>query len=283
MEPKKVMSEQDLKINELEQYSKKNCVIINGVPEAPDESALGLVMEIGRLIDVEILPTDIDNVHRMGKQKNDDKPRPIIVKFVRYLKRSEFYQERKSVREARVPEDSRFTATMLDRVYIADCLTRHNGAIMFVARQLRKDGMIAHCWTDGGVMKVRVNVDGPTKRIRGINDLHQLVGDHAALGMSDFGIPGMPETSALPEAPRTVPSSRGGGRSRERSAGPRSSTGSPAGRPTRSRPGAAPAVSGRSTPQAGATPTPRQTAAPGTSGSGASGGRKGGRRNARGR
>lgn len=71
MKSKKVMSEQDLNINELEQYGMQSCVILKGVPESPEESVLGLVMEIGRLIDVEIPPTDIDNTHSMGKPKND--------------------------------------------------------------------------------------------------------------------------------------------------------------------------------------------------------------------
>lgn len=284
MEQKQVMSEQDLKLNELEQYSMKNCIIVSGVPETPDENVLGLIMEIGRLIGVIIHETDIDNAHRIGKIR-ENKARPVIVKFVRHIKRAQFYQERKSVREAKVDQESCFGPNMLSRIFMADCLTRHNSAIMFVARQLRREGVLARAWTDAGAMKVRLSNDGPTKKIRGIRDLHKIVGDSPSLGLTDYGISKMQAAEEAPAPPEASGSTaadsqghRGAGPERAATgatsgAGRRgSSAGSPAA--TRSRAGGASGTSGgHATPQARAAPWQSAAGGAGRSSAGASGGR----------
>lgn len=174
--------EQALKLNELEQYSKKNCLIISGMPESSDENVFGIVMEIGRLMGVEVLLRDMCNAHRLGKERADKgKPRPIIVKFVSFNKRSEFYAERKTIREVKVDDESCFDARALTNVYVSDCLTRHNSAVMYAARQLKRDHQITAQWCDAGKMKVRLTQDGRTQIIRGISDLRRLVGQHPCL------------------------------------------------------------------------------------------------------
>ena len=46
-------------------------------------------------MDIEILPNDLDQLHRIGNPKTNKKERPIIVKFVRYSFRHNIFENRK--------------------------------------------------------------------------------------------------------------------------------------------------------------------------------------------
>ncbi|KAF0299760.1 hypothetical protein FJT64_027593 [Amphibalanus amphitrite] len=177
--------ERDIAINELEQYSRKNNVVISGLHEHQNESPAGMVVELGRILDVDIRPGDIDAAHRFGRP-NNGKPRPIVVRFVTHTKRDQFYRERKNLRDTAPPNDSMLTRRMLKDVFVADNLTRYNSAVMFAARELKREGRIGSCWTDSGKMKVKTGGrDSPTKIVRSAADLRRLVGDHAALDAAD--------------------------------------------------------------------------------------------------
>ena len=95
-------------------------------------------------------------------------------------------RKRKNLRDSEPPSDSMLTRRMLKDVYVADNLTRYNSAVMFAARELKREGRINSSWTDSGKMKVRIGGrDSPTKIIRSAADLRKLVGDHAALDAAD--------------------------------------------------------------------------------------------------
>ena len=86
------------KIDELEQYSRTNCPLVNGIKEVdpPNENVseetsevstqentdIAVLLLFNEKLGVDVHIKDIDS-HRIGrqKQKNKDAPRPIIVKF----------------------------------------------------------------------------------------------------------------------------------------------------------------------------------------------------------
>ena len=48
---------------------------------------------------IDVKQEDFDRRHRLGKVKrNDNKPRPIIVKFARYAVRKRYFQTKKTLR-----------------------------------------------------------------------------------------------------------------------------------------------------------------------------------------
>lgn len=83
-------------LDNAEQYSRRNCLKITGVPESIEGSTDDYVCNLARAIDVDLSIEDIDRSHRLGKLRNapDQKPRDIIVKFVSYRKRALFYKAR---------------------------------------------------------------------------------------------------------------------------------------------------------------------------------------------
>ena len=68
-----------------EQYSRRNWLIIHGLPESKNENTDELVINTIKVkMGEEIEKNEIDRSHRLGALKNNGKSRPIIIKFVRY-------------------------------------------------------------------------------------------------------------------------------------------------------------------------------------------------------
>ena len=79
-----------------EQYSRRNCLPIHGIPENKNENTNVLAMEvIDTKMDIKITENDIDRTHRIEKPKNNGKPRPVIIKFVRYNDRKKVFSSTK--------------------------------------------------------------------------------------------------------------------------------------------------------------------------------------------
>ena len=83
-------------LDSAEQYSRRNCLKITVVPETTEGSTGDYVCKLSRVIDVEISIDDIDRSHGLGEPRTaqDQKLCDIIVKFVSYRKRAQFYKAR---------------------------------------------------------------------------------------------------------------------------------------------------------------------------------------------
>ena len=174
---RETVAEQQKTINELEQYSRKNCINIAGVKEKDRESVKTLTKDISRAVGVRVADEDIDIARRIGRQV-EGKVRPIIVKFTTFDKRQELYQARRKLRTVAAPAGSSSEAE-LRQIFVSDSLTKTNRGIMYAARQLKSDGKIATAWTDAGRMKIRIMADGPTKVIISLDDLRSIDPEHA--------------------------------------------------------------------------------------------------------
>jgi len=69
--------------NDLEQYTRRECVEIRGIPLKPDESRNTIVKEVGKAVGVEIADIDTSVSHRLPPSKSYKSrkpgPLPIIV------------------------------------------------------------------------------------------------------------------------------------------------------------------------------------------------------------
>lgn len=104
------------KQDDLEQYQRRQCLRIFGVMENSDEDTDTCAIHVARQIGVELTKADIDRSHRVGRAGASDKPRPIIVKFVSYRKRSEVFRNKKLLKNSGVTvrEDlTKFRHTLL--------------------------------------------------------------------------------------------------------------------------------------------------------------------------
>ena len=192
-------------LNDLEQYSRRLCINVTGVPETASESTDQIVTDLAKMAGVTVTRADIDRTHRIGKP-GTGKVRPIIARFTNFAKRQEVYNARRELRKPRPVRGSVVTSEVAGKVFIADNLTRQNQHTMFIARNLKKEGRLHSAWTDVGKMKIRLREGGPTKVIRSLEDLYAAADPDRRAGAA----PAAPD-SADREGFRPVP-----GRGRER-------------------------------------------------------------------
>ena len=176
---KEELAETRTQLNTLEQYSRRLCLDISGVPESAGEDTDRLVIDTAKLAGVDISKADIDRSHRVGRTK-PGKPRTLVVRLASYTKREALYGARRQLREPRHFDGSTVTAETARRVFVSDNLTRENHLILYTARQYRKEGKLHSAWSDVGKLKVRLREGGPTTVIQSLADLQKHVGDGAA-------------------------------------------------------------------------------------------------------
>ncbi|KAF0308236.1 hypothetical protein FJT64_020520 [Amphibalanus amphitrite] len=175
---KEELAETRAQLNGLEQYSRRLCLDVSGIPETPNEDTDRLVMDTARLAGVDVSKADIDRSHRVGAVK-PGRPRTLLVRFVSYAKREAFYGARRQLRQPRSFEGSTVTTAVASKVFVTDNLTRENQHILYRARQFRKEGKLFAAWSDVGKLKVRLRENGPTTVIRTMTDLQKLVNSAA--------------------------------------------------------------------------------------------------------
>ena len=162
------------RVNDLEQYSRRLCVNISGIPETANESTDQIVTDLGKMTGVAVAPADIDRTHRIGKVKEDG-IRNIIVRFTNFTKRQEFYNARRELRKPRPVRGSTVSTETAGKAFISDSLTRENQHTMYVARCMKRERKIHWAWSDVGKIKIRMSEGGQTKIIRSLEDLHAAV------------------------------------------------------------------------------------------------------------
>ena len=91
---------QGKEIDDLEQYSRRNCLLLNGVVETNAECTDDIIIKrYAEELRIDVKQEDFDRGHRLGKVKrNDNKPRPIIVKFARYAVRNKVFSNKKKLK-----------------------------------------------------------------------------------------------------------------------------------------------------------------------------------------
>lgn len=92
-------------MNELEQYSRRDCLEIRGVPLPDLESTNAIVVKMAECIDVQLDENDISTSHRLpmrkktsSQSKRPEQPPAIIVKFISRDKRDELYRARSKLK-----------------------------------------------------------------------------------------------------------------------------------------------------------------------------------------
>ncbi|KAF0298261.1 hypothetical protein FJT64_004378 [Amphibalanus amphitrite] len=170
-----LVTEQAQCLNELDQYGRKGCVIVSGLPEQANESVGEKIEELGRVVGVG-LHGEIDVAHRLGRLA-PGRARPIIVRLRSFEKRQELYAARRKLRSTGLVPSALITSAVASKIFISDSLTKTNQDILYRGRQLKKDGRLWAVWSDAGKLKAKAHDGDPTTVIRSFADLARLVGD----------------------------------------------------------------------------------------------------------
>ena len=158
------------KVDDLEQYGRRMCIRISGIPEMQNENVNNLVMKVAGDIGANVTRHDIDRAHRVGRKddsniignvgEDDDitdeqaaetavktqiKSRDVIVKFTNSNARLEFLKGRKVLREIK------------SKVFINEDLTATRMKLAFQCRDLKRDrkSSVSKTWVFGGNVYVQ--------------------------------------------------------------------------------------------------------------------------------
>ena len=137
-------------INELEQYSRRNCLLLHGVPESDKEDTDALFRStVAEHLGTDVKVRDINRTHRLGPKRADGSSRPIIAKFARYNVRASVFREKR-----------KFKGT---KFLLTESLTKTRVAILNAARD--KHGK-TNVWTSDG--EILVSKDKKTVNVRNL-------------------------------------------------------------------------------------------------------------------
>ena len=129
-----------LEWDQQEQYSRRDCVVVKGVPCKRDENTTDIVCRIAYSMGLTICPSDISVSHRVGRQVGNT--RPIICKFTRRDTKYLLMANRSAARH--IKDDGEGNPV---RIFIDENLTQMRAR---VCKKLRED-KISHRVRDGKI------------------------------------------------------------------------------------------------------------------------------------
>ena len=152
----------EAKVDEAEQYSRRNFLRVAGVPEHSSENTDDYIVDMAKAIGADISVNDIERSHRVGRPRTPGRrPRDIIVKFVSYRVRRRVYSAGTLTK-----------AKGFMGVYINEDLTKSRNELIRKARKMVKLKYIKSVWSSDGTILVR-NGDEDVRRITSEDDLAQ--------------------------------------------------------------------------------------------------------------
>jgi hypothetical protein len=176
------------RIDELEQYSRRNCLRISNVPEKAGEDTDQLVCAVASAAGLSLSVDCIDRSHRIGRVTGSSSgaassgkkaPRQIIVKMVSYRQRDLLMKARKNLSSADlkktfpwldwssvpVPTSSGSRSRPSPRIYINEDLTQERAKIAAAARELKRAKRVSDTWTKDGVIFIKQSDNSPVTRL----------------------------------------------------------------------------------------------------------------------
>eukprot|EP00745_Piridium_sociabile_P044228 TRINITY_DN92305_c0_g1_i2.p1 TRINITY_DN92305_c0_g1~~TRINITY_DN92305_c0_g1_i2.p1 ORF type:complete len:311 (-),score=57.34 TRINITY_DN92305_c0_g1_i2:195-1127(-) len=166
------------RVDELEQYGRRNNMRVTGIPETEGESTDTLVTKLAEKMGVDVTEDMLDRTHRVGRKPEGDRtpvpaqPRAIIVKFTTYRAKVTMMSNRRMLAKLDVT-DLVPNATWPDlpasrtagrrpgtggsgstsrRVFLNDDLTRVRAKVAARARALKRENKLQDTWDREGVI-----------------------------------------------------------------------------------------------------------------------------------
>ena len=142
-----------------------------------EQNTNAIIIEVAKLIGVDILDNDISVSHRLPQAKSYKRknvgPSSIIVKFTRRSVKERLYGARKNLRN-KTSSDLEYLEE--NKIYLADSLTEKNRELFKESLAAKKNLESKFIWTNNGRIYLRENNDSPILHIKSKDDLEKLRG-----------------------------------------------------------------------------------------------------------
>jgi hypothetical protein len=162
-------------INDLEQYTRRDCLEIKGIPQSESENTDLIVQQLGRKIGIDVKDEDISVSHRLPISRQADQNRDplIIVKFVRRNVRDKYYEARKNLR-GKSTRELGFSKVVENPIFIGESLTKQNKLLFNKCLDIKRKHGYKFIWTRMGKIYMRANERERAVLISSDKDLQKL-------------------------------------------------------------------------------------------------------------
>ena len=164
-------------LNDLEQYGRRECIEVSGVPVTENEDTKEIIMTIAKEIGVQLGRNDISACHRVKKSKGD----PIIIaKFVNRKMKDVFMAQQRNLKQKTLGTLKLTTdeAKKNGKVFVNESLTPMNRNLFRLTRMKCEEKGWKFSWTRNGVVFARMNKQSLIVKIGNLKELDQKVVSH---------------------------------------------------------------------------------------------------------
>ena len=147
----KKINELSNRIEELEQYGRRNGVRIHGIKEQKGENTDQIMLDLAKSIGADIPKTAFGRSHRVGPD-GGSKPRPIIAKFIGHNNKVELLKHKKNLRTIGEMDSE---GKPKHPIFINEDLTKTRVNWAQRARTMKKAGKITDTWTRNGIIFIK--------------------------------------------------------------------------------------------------------------------------------
>lgn len=89
--------------NKVERYKREKNIVISNIEEDDSEQVDDLLLKANDVFEkMSIHGVEVDDIYRIGKKKNNGKPRPILVKLLRSYQKKNIMREKKQLKGAKI-------------------------------------------------------------------------------------------------------------------------------------------------------------------------------------
>lgn len=164
---KEKIDQMELALDEMESYSRRNNIIIHGIPKKVDENPIEVAIKACDAVGVKLDYQEIDAAHRLPQRKSSMDP-PFIIRLVSRFKKEEIMCNARTKK----PTAEVFGGDSKLRLFYNDHLTSRNQEIFLSAKVLWNDYLI---WNKNGLVYGRSKEPGSARfRIYSTDEVTQL-------------------------------------------------------------------------------------------------------------
>ena len=161
------ISSLESKINEINQYGRRNNIEVAGIPESVSNLE-DTVIKIGEAMNVKINSDDIEACHRLPRsnKSSNSNPKNTIVRFVNRKKAEQFKRNSGKLRDPGIALALNFDST----IYINDNLCPAYKFYWSKAKELYKKKSIAKFSVRDGTVCIKIQESSPWLKIKHMKD-----------------------------------------------------------------------------------------------------------------
>ena len=177
-------------LNDIQQYQRRDCCEITGIPPVQDESTDEIVIKIALLMGLNLDVKEISVSHRLPTRGESNSSRlrlatrssgrnvdpalqyPRIVKLVRREMKDLFYRSHKML-VGKMTKDRGLSRISDNKIYVSESLTAKSKELFKECLKFRRENDFKYIWTNQGRIYLRQNKDSPSKVITSQADLER--------------------------------------------------------------------------------------------------------------